>query len=214
MGFEGFGLLRKFVVLASVGVLLGTASFLLYNRYGIPGRQAADVSQAAAREAAQKLADLTSTSPESSGDVFEFSDREINSYLRYQVSALYPKGLNEVRIQILDNAIRAEARINFDDLQAGIKAGKVTLMSSLFSGVHEVDLTGKLSARNGAGSYEILGFSLDHTEIPRPLIDLLVKKYLVPKYPEAAPDKTFALPYGIDKIECIHGKLAIYKRRG
>ena len=191
---------------------MGTASFLLYSRLQIPGRQSTEVSQTAAREAARKLTDLTSPSPESSGRIVGFSDKEINSYLRYQVSTFYPKGLDEVRVHILDNAIRAEARINFEDLQDGIEAGKVTVMSSLFTGVHEVELAGKLTAKNGEGSYEILGFSLDHTEIPRPLVDLLVKKYLVPKYPDAAPDKTFALPYGIDKIECVQGKLAIYKR--
>ncbi len=207
-------MLKKLVVLASLGVLLGTASFLLYSRLGIPGRQAAEPSQAAAREAARKLTELTSPSREFSGGVFEFSDREINSYLRYQLSALYPKGLDEVRVQILDDAVQVKAKVNFDDLQAGIKAGKVTVMSSLFSGVHEIELAGKLTARNGEGSYEILGFSLDRTEIPRPLIDLLVKKYVVPKYPDAAPDKIFALPYGIDRIECMQGKIAIYRSSG
>jgi hypothetical protein len=214
MGVGGFVLLKKFVVLASLGVLLGAAGFLLYSRLGTPSRDAAEVSQAASREAARKLTELTSPSPVFSQGVFEFSEREINSYLRYQVSALYPKGLDEVRVRILDDAVRAKARVNFDDLQAGIKAGKVTVMSSLFSGVHEVELAGKLSARNGGGSYEILGVSLDQIEIPKPLIDLLVKRYLVPKYPDAAPDKVFALPYRIDRIECLQGKIAIYRRRG
>ena len=199
------------MVLASLGLLLGAGGFLLYSRLRVPNREAVEVSQAAAHEAARKLTELTSPSHESSPSAFEFSEKEINSYLRYQISGLYPKGLDEVRIHILDNAIRAEARINFDDLQSGIKAGKMTVMSSLFSGVHEIDLVGKLNARDGGGRYEILGCSLDHTEIPKPLVDLLVKKYLIPKYPDAAPDKTFALPYGIDKIECNQGKLAIYK---
>lgn len=207
-----FGLLKKFVVLTSLGILLGTASFLLYSRLGVPSRQAMEVNQAAAREAARKLTELTNPTGESSGRFFEFSDREIDSYLYYQVAPVYPKGLDEVRVQILDKAIRAKAKVNFDDLQAGIKSGKVTVMSSLFSGVHQVVLTGELTARNGVGSYRILGLSLDQTEVPKPLIDLLVKRFLVAKYPEAAPDKAFALPYRIDRIECIQGKLAITRR--
>ena len=172
-----------------------------------------EVSQAAAREAARKLTELTSPTPESSGRVIEFSDREIDSYLFYQVAALYPKGLDEVRVRILDKSLQAKAKVNFDELQAGIKAGKLTVMSSLFSGVHEVELTGQVTTGKGVGSYKILGLSLDQSDIPRPLIDLLVRRFLVTKYPDAAPDTAFALPYGIERIECTLGKLSIYRGR-
>lgn len=194
-----------------LGVLLGAAGFVLYSRFESPKRGTLVVSQEAAREAARKLNDLASPSGASSPGIFEFSEKEIDSYLHYQLSALYPKGLDEIRVQILDDAFRARARVNFDELQSGIKAGKVTVMSSLFTGVHELELDGKLTARNREGSYDILGLSLDHTEIPKPLIDLLVDKFVKPKYPDVVPNKEFALPYDIDRIECRQGKLTIYR---
>jgi hypothetical protein len=207
-------LLKKSAFFAILAVLLVAVGFLFFRHFLSVGPKAGDLSPAAAQQASQKLTELTSSAGNSSLRSWELSEKEIDSYLYYQVSPLYPKGLTGVRIQILDNAITAKAKVNFDELQAGFSSGRVSVVSSLFKGEHQLELAGRLNAQSGTGSYEILSLRLDNNEIPKPLVDLMVKKWLLPRYPVAAPNREFALPYGVEKIQCTPGKLIIHRRSG
>ncbi|HEX2522942.1 MAG TPA: hypothetical protein VHP35_12545, partial [Terriglobia bacterium] len=65
--------------------------------------------------------------------------------------------------------------------------------------------------QNHTGRYEIAKVSLDQQEIPRPLVDMLVQKYVVPKYPAAKPNTPFALPYSIEKVDLLPGKATVHQ---
>jgi hypothetical protein len=207
-------LLKKYAFPAILAVLVVAVGLLLFRHIRSAGPMTGELSPAAAQEASQKLTELTSVAGNSSLRSWEFSEKEIDSYLHYQVSSLYPKGLDGVRVQILDNAITAKAKVNFDDLQSVLSSGRVSVVSSLFKGEHQLELAGRLNAQRGTGSYEILSLRLDNNEIPKPLVDLMIKKWLLPHYPVAAPNREFALPYGIEKVQCTTGKLIVQRGNG
>jgi hypothetical protein len=102
------------------------------------------------------------------------------------------------------------ARINFDTLETG--AGKSNpLLSALLRGQHLLDVVASVKTQNGTGTYEVSKVLLDQREIPKPLVDLLIQKYVVPKYPAAKPNTPFPLPYNVDHADLQPGKLIVHQ---
>ena len=72
-------------------------------------------------------------------------------------------------------------------------------------------MNGRVKAQNKVGSYDIMGLLIDQNEVPKPLVDLLITKLVLPKYPIAKPNTNFELPYEIEKIDVREGKVVIYQ---
>ena len=88
---------------------------------------------------------------------------------------------------------------------------RIHLLSALLSGEHTLDVFAEFKSENRTGSYEVSKVLLDQKEIPKPLVDLLIQKYVVPKYPAAKPNSPFPLPYRIEKMDILPGKLVVHQ---
>jgi len=168
-------------------------------------------SRSEALQFSRKLSELSSASGHSSRKTLEFTQGEIDSYIYYDLSQNFPPGLREVRIKLLEDSIAAQARINFDELQSGENTRRNPLLNALLKGEHTLQVNGKVRAQNKVGSYDIVSLLIDQNELPKPLLDLLITKLIIPKYPIARPNTNFELPYEIDKIAVSEGKLVIYR---
>jgi hypothetical protein len=205
------GLVKKISILLLVFTIIGAASFYYLN--SLKGAQGTgeEFSRSAATQCSQKLSELASPPKTRSPKTLEFSQKEIDSFLHYEVSQYYPQGLRQVRVKLLDGSLTANAKINFDEIQSAENPASRTWISTLFRGEHTVEATGKIETNNGSGSYDILGVRLDQKEIPRPLVNLLITKLVLPKYPEAKPNSNFELPYEINRIEISPGRLVVHQ---
>ena len=72
-----------------------------------------------------------------------------------------------------------------------------------------MEVSGRFTAENGLGRYDILGIRIDDQEIPKVLIDFLLAHYVLPKYPGAGPNTDFDLPFNIRSIELMPGKVFV-----
>jgi hypothetical protein len=204
-------LVKKISILLLIFILIGAAGFYYLNSpKGAPGVEE-DLSRSAASQCSQKLSELASPSKTRSPRTLEFSQKEIDSFLHYEMSQFYPQGLHAVHIKLLDDSLSANAKINFDEIQSAENPARSTWISTFFKGEHTVEATGKIRTNNGAGSYDILGVRLDQKEIPKPLVSLLITKLVLPKYPEAKPNTNFELPYEINRIEITPGRLVVHQ---
>jgi hypothetical protein len=203
--------MRKVLVALILVFSIGAVSWYVLS----PLKKTSEVGTVPSRSEAlrfsKKLSELSSPATHSSRKTLEFTEREIDSYVYYDLSQYFPRGLHEVRIKLLDDSIAAQARINFDEIQAGGNTGKNPLLNALLKGEHTVQVNGKVKAQNKVGSYDIVGLLIDQNEIPKPLVDLLITKLVLPKYPIAKPNTNFELPYEINKIDVREGKLVIYQ---
>ena len=107
-----------------------------------------------------------------------------------------PQGVEKVIFHSQPDAIIADATVDFD----AVKQGKRNLnpLLSMFSGVHEVQVTAAASAQNGQGHVVIQAVSIDGVEVPHLALELFVNKYVTPKYPNVGLDNQFAAPDRID----------------
>ena len=72
----------------------------------------------------------------------EFRQPEVDAYVQHELAPLFPKGLEQVNIQLQQGLIAGSARINFDTLETG--DGKSNpLLSALLRGQHLLGRGGK-----------------------------------------------------------------------
>jgi len=107
-----------------------------------------------------------------------------------------PQGVQKVVFHSQPETIHANATVDFD----AVKEGKRNLnpLLSMFSGVHEVEVTATASAQNGQGHVSIKTVSIDGIEVPHLALELFINKYLKPKYPNIGLENDFQMPDRID----------------
>ncbi|MCI0418124.1 MAG: hypothetical protein L0387_41065 [Acidobacteria bacterium] len=179
-----------------------------------PREQAASLgarpSRAEADSFSRKLEQLAAAEKGRSANSVELRQSELNAYVEHELAPLFPKGLEQVEIQLHQGLISGTSRINFDTLETG--DGKPNpLLSALLRGEHRLDVVASVKTQNRTGAYEVSKVLLDQREIPKPLVDLLIQKYVVPNYPAAKPNTPFPLPYNIDRADILPGKMVVYQ---
>ena len=120
---------------------------------------------------------------------------EVNAWFREGGYKL-PQGVEKVTFHSQPDTIIADTTVDFD----AVKQGKRNLnpLLSMFSGVHEVQVTASASAQNGQGHVTIQSVSIDGVGVPHLALELFVSKYVTPKYPGVGLDNQFEMPDRID----------------
>jgi hypothetical protein len=125
----------------------------------------------------------------------QINAEEVNAWFREGGYKL-PHGVEKVIFQSRPDTIQADATVDFD----AVKEGKHNLnpLLSVFSGVHDVQVTATASAQNGQGQVNIQSVSIDGIGVPNLALEMFVNKYLKPKYPNIGLENTFQMPDRID----------------
>ncbi len=122
-------------------------------------------------------------------------EAEINAYLASD-EVQFPAGVNSVHLTGSPGTISGTAKVDFDQVKAGIHSSNPLL--SIFSGVHDVNADAHAYGRAGQGYVHIDSVSLDGVEVPNFVLQLFVEKYIQPRNPNIGIDSQFKLPDRID----------------
>jgi hypothetical protein len=123
------------------------------------------------------------------------TEAEINAYLASD-QVQFPAGVNSVHLTGSQGTISGTAKVDFDQVRAGIHSSNPLL--SIFSGVHNVDVDAHAYGRGGQGYVHVDSVSLDGVEVPNFVLELFVEKYIQPRNPNIGIDSRFKLPDRID----------------
>lgn len=123
------------------------------------------------------------------------TEAEINAYLASD-QVQFPAGVNSVHLTGSQGTISGTAKVDFDQVRAGIHSSNPLL--SIFSGVHNVDVDAHAYGRGGQGYVHVDSVSLDGVEVPNFVLQLFVEKYIQPRNPNIGIDSRFKLPDRID----------------
>jgi hypothetical protein len=161
------------------------------------------LSRGAAASAAEKINAIEQGSLRSDPSPVRFSEGEANSYLEYELRSKFPAGLNQVRLQFTPGHIHGTAEIDFDKAKAAARGRANPVMEYLFFGVHTLDVEGGFSAIGGMGHFDLEKVSLDGVALPRQMVDYLIERFLLPRYPNLRLDQPFSLPHSIDLVQVL-----------
>ena len=137
------------------------------------------------------------------------TEAEVNAYLASGELKM-PAGVESVRVNGEGGQISGTAKVDFDQVRAGVRSSNPLL--SLFSGVHDVEVATHAYGEAGLGYVQVDSVSLDGVEVPRFLLELFVEKYLTPRYPEIGLDSKFRLPDRIDSARVGEHKVTLIQK--
>lgn len=116
---------------------------------------------------------------------------EVNAWF-HEGGYKLPQGVQKVVFHSQPDTIQANATVDFDAIKEGRR--NLNPLLSMFSGVHDVEVTATASAQNGQGHVSIQTVSIDGLGVPRLALELFVNKYLRPKYPNVGLENDFQMP--------------------
>lgn len=123
------------------------------------------------------------------------TEAEINAYLASD-QVQFPAGVKSVHLTGSQGTISGTAKVDFDQVRAGIHSSNPLL--SIFSGLHNVDVDAHAYGRGGQGYVHVDSVSLDGVEVPNFVLELFIEKYITPRNPNIGIDSRFKLPDRID----------------
>jgi hypothetical protein len=178
-------LLKRISISLALLLLVGAVAWILWSPLKKASGGEEDISRTAAQRFSQKLSQVSSPPKGHFSKTWEFSQKELDSYIHYELAQSFPKGGATFASSF------CQTRYRRTPLWISIKfrqtaSAKSPLLSALLAGEHHLELLGKVSTQNKQGSYEI-GLAFGSNEIPKPLV-LGRAKLVAPKYPSAKPN--------------------------
>ncbi len=125
----------------------------------------------------------------------QLNEDEVNAWVA-EGGLKLPTGVKQVVFHGSSGVIRADARVDFDQITAGKYSMNPLL--ALFSGIHDINATAAADAAGGTGHVHVQTVSLDGVEIPRIALEAFINRYLKPKYPNIGMDSSFKMPARVD----------------
>lgn len=140
-----------------------------------------------------------------------FSEAEINAYLRLDPSAGLPVGLRFPTLTLLDaGRVESKALVDLDLIRTSEQRGWLDPLKYV-SGLMEVRTVGVFRGSNGKGVYVYESASLGGVPIPKSVFAELVAFYTrSPEAPKGIPlDAPFELPHRIRDVELRRGMATV-----
>jgi len=172
------------------------------------------LSPAAADRMDKKLAQIQKNSALKSRAplVTTFTEEEINSYFLFRMGSKVPKGVSNVRFTLHKDRVLGTATVDFETVKASQKKPVNPLLDFLLSGTKPVAGAGTFTSRDGSGLFHLEEVSIGSTKLSGFLLDLLIRHFVQPRYPQAAIDRPFALPEHLDRLVLEEGRVVAYQK--
>ena len=138
----------------------------------------------------------------------EINEQEFNAYLLHHFAQQLPEGVENPWIRFSGGPALAGATLDLDVLKS--KMPESTMMQYL-SGRVPLELSARLHTEDGVGRLELESVTLSGLGIPLTLIQQMVTTYTKgPSKPNGFRlDEPFPLPYGIDSVQILMGRMLL-----
>lgn len=140
----------------------------------------AAVDEAASLSAARKLQQIADKSLPS-GTAVEFSEDELNAFLKIHGALALPAGVEDVEVSLRQGGAILGAQI---DLEVAGKAleNLPVLMRLLLKGTRSILIDSDLAIEDGRGSLNVVSVLVEGVEIPESVVGWLIEVYAPPEF--------------------------------
>lgn len=208
---------RKSVCTSGVLLLLGLAIPLwtLSSSLSEQSEADGDLSRQAAQSAAAKFR-IIREAHDSDGTFspVRVTELEANSYLHFELSFALPAGVSQARLTFQPGRVHGSSLVDFDKLKEGLRTPPHPIADFLLRGEHTIAVEGTASGANGIGEFRLERVMLDGVPLPHLVVEFLIEHYLRPRYPNAAIDRPFRMPFSIDSARAEAGSVVLTGKAG
>ncbi len=172
------------------------------------------ISKAAADSCARKVKALEAfaETPEKHGaKKTRFTQSEINSFLALDLKSKYHPSLQKLEFTFDEDKLSAVASVDFDNLSMNSTKVFTRLVAKLFSGVHNLCMSGKLAARDGKANFVLDEARFDSNVLPNFLVEEIISAVGRKQKPPFDPMQPSKMPYAVDRVEVHRDYILVYQ---
>jgi hypothetical protein len=125
-----------------------------------------------------------------------FSQEEINAYFSERRLNM-PEGVKSVVFDLKPNQVSAVTRVDFAQIRKG--RGTMNPLLAIFDGIHDCHVVASTeAAAPGTVHVRVETVEIDGLTVPNMALEMFVKHYVNPRYPNVGLDRDYRLPARID----------------
>jgi hypothetical protein len=132
------------------------------------------------------------------GETVVFTPREINAWARVAVPEYVPHGIREPHVELGNGTANGSALVDLTKIRSG---GVNPLIANLIQGERPLKISVRLESGGGRCTVYLTRVELGEIVAQGVILNLLVKVFFLPLFPDARIDEPFDLDYDIDRIE-------------
>jgi hypothetical protein len=132
------------------------------------------------------------------GETVVFTPREVNAWARVAVPDYVPHGIREPHVDLGNGTAIGSALVDLTKIRAG---GVNPLIANLIQGERPLKIAVRLESGGGSCTVHLTRVELGEIVADGVILNLLVKVFFLPLFPDARIDEPFDLDYDIDRIE-------------
>ena len=126
---------------------------------------------------------------------------EANAYAREEARIEAGDGVRNPRLELGAGVATGRALIDFQKVQTARGHPPGRLLGWILSGERSVEVRVRIRAANGEGRVDVERVVINNVPVSGRALELLIEYYVVPRYPEAAIGRPFALRHKVETIE-------------
>jgi len=127
--------------------------------------------------------------------------RELNAYAQQAVRETVPEGVRDPKLALGPNSVTATAWVDFAKVQQSQGNPPGWLMSQLLSGERPVEVMAHIRSGGGQATVDLDSVQISGVTIQGPVLDYLIRNYVLPRVPDAKIGQPFALGHRIERIQ-------------
>ena len=134
------------------------------------------------------------------GSAILFPPDEIDAWVRTRVLTRY-QGIRAPKVALGTGSVTASAMIDFAKVLAGEGQPLNPALEKLFEGEHPVRVVARIESSGGQAVVSPTRVEVSGIAATGPALDVLVKTFLLPLFPDAKIGQPFELGLGIDHVD-------------
>jgi hypothetical protein len=134
------------------------------------------------------------------GEMVFLSPAEINAWIAAKVPEEIPAGIREPRIELGTDAASASAMVDFVKIQQS-RGKSVGLALAMFQGERPLRISVRVTSAGGKITVFLTRVELSSVSMEGAALELLIKTFFLPLYPDAKIGEPVDLDYNIDHLQ-------------
>jgi hypothetical protein len=138
-------------------------------------------------------------------EIAEVSGVELESYVLFLLQQKkIPAKLDSVDVQLAPADVATDTQITL-----GANTTGTYIVDRIIQGTHRLFVKGKFTGSAGKGKFDLESVRVDRLPVPVFLAQLVFNKLVKPMMPQADIREPFQLPFGIDSVAIVPGKVIV-----
>jgi hypothetical protein len=135
------------------------------------------------------------------GSRVTLTPRELNAYAQQEIAEAAPGAVRNPQLELGSGTATASALIDFGKLRRSEGKSPGWIMSALLDGERPVTITARIRSADGTATVDVESVEISGVTIEGPMLDFLIRNYLMTAYPAAKVGQPFDLGHRIERLD-------------